>query len=144
MTAATLYLPDTPRTKLRTRLCTYRTRQYQIRTCPVENQDATLRTASISCTYRTRPVHNQDEEDAPGTKPGRGKSHLGSTSRPRHCTYRGTSLIRNSPRLGPYSRTIPRVVRWSWGGGCFLCARYPCIGRAPLYLPDTPRTKLRT
>jgi hypothetical protein len=24
--------------------------------------------------------------------------------------YRGTSLIRNSPLLGPYSRTIPRVT----------------------------------
>jgi len=27
--------------------------------------------------------------------------------------YRGTSLIRNTPLLGPYSRTIPRVVWWS-------------------------------
>ena len=24
--------------------------------------------------------------------------------------YRGTSLIRNTPLLGPYSRTIPRVI----------------------------------
>ena len=24
--------------------------------------------------------------------------------------YRGTSLIRNTPLLGPYSRTIPRVL----------------------------------
>jgi len=28
-------------------------------------------------------------------------------------TYRGTSLIRNTPLLGPYSRTIPRVLWWS-------------------------------
>jgi len=27
------------------------------------------------------------------------------------------SLIRNSGRLGPYRRTIPRVLWWSWGGG---------------------------
>ena len=26
---------------------------------------------------------------------------------------RGTSLIRNNPLLGPYSRTIPRVLGWS-------------------------------
>ena len=34
--------------------------------------------------------------------------------------YRGTSLIRNSAPLGPYSRTIPRVLWWSQGGGLFL------------------------
>ena len=27
-------------------------------------------------------------------------------------SYRGTSLIRNTPLLGPYSKTIPRVLRW--------------------------------
>jgi len=26
------------------------------------------------------------------------------------ATYKGTSLIRNTPLLGPYSRTIPRIV----------------------------------
>ena len=31
--------------------------------------------------------------------------------------YRGTLLTRNIPLLGPYSRTIPRVLRWSQGGG---------------------------
>ena len=30
-----------------------------------------------------------------------------------HSIYRGTSLIRNTPLLGPYSRTIPRVIRRS-------------------------------
>ena len=29
------------------------------------------------------------------------------------CKYRGTSLIRNCPPLGPYSRPIPRALRWS-------------------------------
>ena len=27
--------------------------------------------------------------------------------------YRGTSLIRNTPRVGPYNRTLPRVLWWS-------------------------------
>ena len=27
--------------------------------------------------------------------------------------YRGTSLIRNTPLLGPYSRTMHRVMWWS-------------------------------
>ena len=27
-----------------------------------------------------------------------------------HASYRGTSLIRNTPLLGPYSRTVPRVL----------------------------------
>ena len=29
----------------------------------------------------------------------------------------GTSLIRNCPPLGPYSRPMPRPLWWSWGGG---------------------------
>ena len=29
--------------------------------------------------------------------------------------YRGTSLIRNTPLLGPYGRTLPRVLWWSEG-----------------------------
>ena len=36
----------------------------------------------------------------------------------RLSTYRGTSLIRNCHSLGPYSRPIPRALRWSWGWGC--------------------------
>ena len=31
--------------------------------------------------------------------------------------YRGTSLIRNSGPLGPYSRTLPRALWWSYRGG---------------------------
>ena len=34
--------------------------------------------------------------------------------------YRGTSLIRNRPPLGPYSRPMPRAQKWSYGGGGFL------------------------
>ena len=41
--------------------------------------------------------------------------------------YRGTSLIRNSPLLGSYSNTVPRVLWWSWGGGGLLL-----MGEIPL------------
>ena len=34
--------------------------------------------------------------------------------------YRGTSLIRNSPRLGPYRSVMPRVLQCSQGRGSFL------------------------
>ena len=30
--------------------------------------------------------------------------------------YRGTSLIRNVLLLAPYSRPMPRALRWSYGG----------------------------
>jgi hypothetical protein len=33
---------------------------------------------------------------------------------------RGTSLMRNSAPLEPYSRTMPRALWQSWGGGRFL------------------------
>ena len=36
-----------------------------------------------------------------------------------------TSLIRNSDPLGPYSRTIPRVLWWSQGGELFLMSEVP-------------------
>ena len=41
----------------------------------------------------------------------------------------GTSLVRNIPFLGPYSRTISRVLRWSQGGWVFL------ISEVLLYIP---------
>ena len=34
--------------------------------------------------------------------------------------YRGTSLIRNTPLLGPYSRTISGPLVVLGGGGCSL------------------------
>ena len=37
-----------------------------------------------------------------------------------HAQYGGTSLIRHSAPLGPYSRNLPRALWWSSGGGCFL------------------------
>ena len=39
--------------------------------------------------------------------------------------YRGTSLIRNRRPLGPYSRTMPRALRGSKGGGRFLMSEVP-------------------
>jgi len=44
---------------------------------------------------------------------------------------RDTSLTRNTPLLGPYSRTIPRVLWWSWEGGAILMSEvllYPKPG----------------
>jgi len=42
--------------------------------------------------------------------------------------YRGTSLIRKSAPLGPYSRSIPRALWWSWGGGGGLLSEVPLHG----------------
>ena len=36
------------------------------------------------------------------------------------------SLIRNRQPVGPYSRTMPRLLWRSKGGSGFLWARYPC------------------
>ena len=40
---------------------------------------------------------------------------------PRLEAYRGTSFIRNRPRLRPCSRTTSRVPWWSLGGGAVSC-----------------------
>ena len=42
--------------------------------------------------------------------------------------YRNTSLIRNSPFLGSYSRTISRVLLWSSGGGAVSYERGTPVG----------------
>ena len=42
---------------------------------------------------------------------------LGSEPSRPHGLYRGTSLIRNSAPLGPYSRTMLRALWWYWGEG---------------------------
>ena len=39
--------------------------------------------------------------------------------------YRGASLIINSAPLGPYSRTMPRALWWSYGGGLFPMSEVP-------------------
>ena len=45
--------------------------------------------------------------------------------RTRISTYRGTSLIRNNPLLGSYSRTMSRGIWWPQGGGVFLMSEVP-------------------
>ena len=42
--------------------------------------------------------------------------------------YRGTSLIRHSPPLGPYSRTMSGVLGGSKEGGMFLMGELPLYG----------------
>ena len=46
--------------------------------------------------------------------------------------YRGTSLIRNSAPVGPYSRTIPRALWWSQGVEPFLMSEAPLYSRLSL------------
>ena len=42
------------------------------------------------------------------------------------CYYRGTLLIiRNRHPVGPYSRTMPRLLWRPWGGGRFLMSGVP-------------------
>ena len=36
-----------------------------------------------------------------------------------------TSLLRNCTPLGVYSRTMPRDLRWPYGGGLFLVSEVP-------------------
>jgi len=43
----------------------------------------------------------------------------------REVRYRGASLIRNRHLVGPYSRTMPRLLWWSYGGGRFLMSEVP-------------------
>ena len=47
--------------------------------------------------------------------------------------YRGTSLIRNHLRLGPYSRTMPRALWGPWGRLRFLASEVAlhtlCVSR---------------
>ena len=48
--------------------------------------------------------------------------------------YRGTSLIRDPPLSGPYGRTLPRVLWWSWGGGAASHERGTPVGDLLVYL----------
>jgi len=47
------------------------------------------------------------------------------TTRLERPSYRGTSLIRNSAPLRPYSWNMPRPLWWSWGGGGVLMGVVP-------------------
>ena len=48
-----------------------------------------------------------------------------------HSDYRRTSLIRNSTPIGPYSRTMSRVLWWFKGGRLFLMSEVPLYGAPP-------------
>ena len=48
---------------------------------------------------------------------------------PANPPYRGTSIIRNNASLGPWRRTMPMALWWSWGGWLFL------TGEVTLYTP---------
>jgi hypothetical protein len=39
--------------------------------------------------------------------------------------YRGTSIIKNSASLGPYSRNMPMATWWPYGGELFLMSEMP-------------------
>ena len=54
-----------------------------------------------------------------------GSQEPGNASWQVSALYRGTSLIRNGLPLGPYSRTRPRALWWSQGGGQFLMSEVP-------------------
>ena len=56
-------------------------------------------------------------------------------------SYRGTSLIRNPPPLGPYCRPVPRALWLSQEGGRFLTSEVPLYGgvRAGTHLGDSGR-----
>ena len=54
-----------------------------------------------------------------------------ATATPKVRTCRGTSLLRNSAPLGPFSRTMPKAIWLPWGGGCFLRVRDPCTYSLP-------------
>ena len=54
---------------------------------------------------------------------GRDNTTITCTPDPRHLSAlhdRGTPFIKNTPLLGPYSRTLPRVLCWYYGGGLML------------------------
>ena len=43
----------------------------------------------------------------------------------------GTSLIRNNAPLGPYNRTMPMTLWWSWGRGLILISEVPLYNASP-------------
>ena len=48
----------------------------------------------------------------------RASRKYGHAPSPGRC-YRATSLIRNNPTLGPYSKTMPRALSRPYGEGLF-------------------------
>ena len=67
--------------------------------------EVTLKRGGLSKLYKRRSFVTNRKQC------GFGRAHLRSHG------YRGISPIRNRLPLGPYSRPIPRSLRWSQGGG---------------------------
>ena len=53
--------------------------------------------------------------------------------------YRGTLLMGNTTLLGPYSRTVPRALWWSKGGGLFLLSEVPLFSPGCCFRPGPVR-----
>ena len=47
-------------------------------------------------------------------------------------SVQGYLAHKDSTSLGTCSKLMPRALRWSQGGRCFLCARYPCSTQSSL------------
>ena len=65
-------------------------------------------------------------------------SHNSTTASTSTRGYKGTSLTREHPLLGPLCRPMPKVLPGSSGGGWFLVGEVPlyagcmgCFGHAP-------------
>ena len=80
---------------------------------PVEGEASPLKTLNPNPSRAEVPIEVTDEPRAGG----------GSFGNPK--PYRGTSLIRNSALLGPYSRTMHRALWWVPGGDHFLMSEVP-------------------
>jgi len=52
--------------------------------------------------------------------------------------YRGTSLIRKLPPLGPYRSPMPRALRWSYGGGAVSYERGTPVHPTPYTITPKP------
>jgi len=52
----------------------------------------------------------REKEEREVREEGVGGGGVGSVHGARVSRYRGTSLIRNTPSVGPYRRTLPRVL----------------------------------
>ena len=51
---------------------------------------------------------------------------------------KGTSLIRNSPPLGPYCGTLHIALWWPWGRGLLLLSEVPLQGEPSLTQTEVP------
>ena len=67
----------------------------------------------------------------------RTSDNFSNRSRSRQSTGLPRSFFKGSP-LGPYSRPMPRALRWSYGGGLFLMSEVQGL----LEIKDTHRPRV--